>query len=1219
MPIPASRRVISSKWCPSCSLALLRAFASVCGTQLPPARRIGRNGYRSLSLASSRAKAKAYKSSGVNEARSGILGTRRFYATYGNKANDYDNGDEGDAKFARTVDELESEGRDESQISWETHGRTEEDGEFSKIYYRIEQKVHWSAQRIGQLRTEAMARKVDELVAPTIQEVLHDMEMWNEEFEEDMKAGSEEQKKVVRDIEIRLEQMRKKARQQKLVMEADMKEDSVSPIQFVQPRDSVSGKIDVLQDAPEPIDDMSKRIEDLLNALTAKNPDTKVASLSSAILGVMEDPKSQGDPREPIKEQKSPAVNKDDTISIVQPLPRNSTAELNSKTKSAEGPTELEQGSEEIVSSSTKFGIIDGVEVEREKSRMEQLRTQMEEQEMLMDELESQMKDLDDSSNSLGEEESRNLQEKLASELSQVESSWEALDNELNAEEKLNEEAMKRREMEEEENIEYRTTEPPASPNPSDGSTPWYLQSALQPAPRRFISPLIEQMPQIPPNPPPNFENLLNYLIKDLSLSKLKIMDLRGVEPTPALGSNVLMILATARSERHMSIAADKCCRFMRGIISGTHIYADGLIGRGVVKLRERREQRKGKRRSADDEEGMKVGWICVNSGTGIVVQVMTGWRREELNLEGLWSRKINTSQKRKLRERLLAEGFGAQEIKDMVAREIGDELDEAPEYDAEEDAAEARIVEAKLMVSEILPPLEDGSKGEMEEFQDSLKVTEMHSKSKKKEQGKRYIDIPAVKQKKLSWKDKEKQLNGVAFSTKDPFSKSSRSYSTVVEAVNTLNYFPFLGSYQSADLAAGRLVQTGKYKELLKLYPRPRTNSQTTMVLLAHLNHLVLTPPEIATKTLLTTSRDHLYLTPFFTSFKLSLPQTPTATHNHIQTLLHLSAHNISPLLYPLKKYVRMPAEIMESGQQVPLVTYHIILRSLATSAALRGDHPKSVNFWINRTSDTLAVMSMFLLRKMDLSGIDVGHDPEVFESLWLAMSPRDTLEYVADLGDATKRSGKIDRDKPFSRALDHRLELYQAFHMRWYDPYRFIPASQDLRRGKGKREGGVGNEADEEILGQYLHKSLVYPPERPVNRYSVLPSYLVTMFVTVARAGYWRELKHLWRWLPTTGVMRPKTLYALYLELLAREANVKTIIEGLRFILADYEREFSEGRGELTDGVSEGVLGCVEFIEREVPGTGGEFGRWKRQCESFLGKGKDSSSLQGDYTYVI
>ncbi|KAK6332326.1 ATPase synthesis protein 25 mitochondrial [Orbilia brochopaga] len=791
------------------------------------------------------------------------------------------------------------------------------------------------------------------------------------------------------------------------------------------------------------------------------------------------------------------------------------------------------------------------------------------------------------------------------------------------------------------EDIEYRILETPADPQPSDG-TPWYLETALQPAPRRFVSPLIEQMPELPPNPPETLEPLLEYLLKDLSLSKLKVMDLRGLDPVPALGPNVIMILATARSERHMHIAADKCCRFMRGMLDGADVYADGLMGTGEMKLRERRERRKGKRRTAEEEEGLRVGWICVNSGQGLVVQVLTAWKREELNLEGLWSRKINTSQKRKLRDQLAAEGLSADEIKERVAAELPytaelpptfdpnaevveeEEPDELPDAKAPLKPSFGRVRVAKVF--DVGPP-RGGQRVQLEEFRDVRKTVEIHSKSKKKQEGRRYIDIPAHKPRRVSTRGTKKALKAsllpkpasaserpsVTFSTKFDFSTSARHYSTVVEAPATTGFPlspPLLDTAQQDAFTAEQLAKNGEYKELLKLYPRPRTDEQTTLILIAHLNHLVLLPRDVAQAALVAAGEpDTILNSPFFLSFERSLPfRSPSLTHNHLKLLLYITAHKLSPVTFPLTRYIRLLTNIRQSGLQVPLQSYHVALRALATSATLRGDHAKTFKFWTSRTTDILSLMTKYILRHMDVAGIDVGHDPEVFESLWLAVAPRDTNEYIATLGNPTIRRAPIDADKPFSRAIDHRAALYKNFHTRWYDPLRFVP-----RECSYLRRAPVATAT----LDRLLHPLLSYPPRRPENRYAILPNYLVTVFVTLARWQSWKWLRGFWRWLATQGVQRPKTLYALYFELLAREATVDTVITELRLLLTEYEREFAPGRDEVVDGVAEGLLACVELVEREVPGTGQEFGRWGRRCRGFLGRGRTYSD-EG-YTYVI
>ena len=216
------------------------------------------------------------------------------------------------------------------------------------------------------------------------------------------------------------------------------------------------------------------------------------------------------------------------------------------------------------------------------------------------------------------------------------------------------------------------------SPEPT-ASTPWYLQVE---SPQRQSNPLLErqQIPKLPPDPPPLLKPMLEHISVDLGLDNLLIFDLRKIDPPPALGANLLMVLGTARSEKHLHVSADRFCKWLKR----THKlspYADGLLGRGELKLKLKRKARRarllssvGSAETKDVDDGLRTGWICVNVGnindgkgtaesfTGhegyvgfgeeaggakIVIQMLTEEKREELDLEGLWSR-IQQRQERK-------------------------------------------------------------------------------------------------------------------------------------------------------------------------------------------------------------------------------------------------------------------------------------------------------------------------------------------------------------------------------------------------------------------------------------------------------------------------------------------------------------------------------------------------------------------------------------------
>lgn len=172
-------------------------------------------------------------------------------------------------------------------------------------------------------------------------------------------------------------------------------------------------------------------------------------------------------------------------------------------------------------------------------------------------------------------------------------------------------------------------------------------------------------------------EPLVKHVSEDLGLDDLTLLDLRELDPPPALGPDLIMLFGTARSERHLHVSADRLVRWLRGY--GISAKADGLLGRNELKTRLRRQARKAKllgnagvTRGGDD--GISTGWICVNlgtiggsdtetvildekgrptgfgvsqMGTTVVIQFMTSSRRAELDLETLWLGKLRRSQEK--------------------------------------------------------------------------------------------------------------------------------------------------------------------------------------------------------------------------------------------------------------------------------------------------------------------------------------------------------------------------------------------------------------------------------------------------------------------------------------------------------------------------------------------------------------------------------------------
>ncbi|KAF2829537.1 hypothetical protein CC86DRAFT_191053 [Ophiobolus disseminans] len=213
--------------------------------------------------------------------------------------------------------------------------------------------------------------------------------------------------------------------------------------------------------------------------------------------------------------------------------------------------------------------------------------------------------------------------------------------------------------------------------SPKDESVPWYLQRTNAPD----IAPKPIDIPDLPPNPPPLLKTLLEYVSITAGLDDIELLDLRHLDPPPALGPKLIMIIATARSEKHLHVAADRFARHLRRE-HGLKANAAGLLGRNELKIKLRRKAKRmrmlanvgGAVPEGNIDDGIRTGWICctlskieahpddmrmpgddvqefvgfrdVKPGVNVVVQMFTEEKRIETDLETLWGGVLRTHQR---------------------------------------------------------------------------------------------------------------------------------------------------------------------------------------------------------------------------------------------------------------------------------------------------------------------------------------------------------------------------------------------------------------------------------------------------------------------------------------------------------------------------------------------------------------------------------------------
>ena len=208
---------------------------------------------------------------------------------------------------------------------------------------------------------------------------------------------------------------------------------------------------------------------------------------------------------------------------------------------------------------------------------------------------------------------------------------------------------------------------------PQDTSLPWYLREPAGPFRGRNLPDALadrQRLPDLPPYAPPILQPLLEHVSVDIGLDDLRLLDLRRIDPPPALGANLVMIIGTARSAKHLHVSADRLCRWLRTIYK-LRPEADGLLGRNELKLKLKRRARRMKMLASvnavdrpNRDDGISTDWVCVNIGqvepaadapdfiqrrpgfvgfgtqtkkVTLVVQMLTEEKRTEMDLEGLW------------------------------------------------------------------------------------------------------------------------------------------------------------------------------------------------------------------------------------------------------------------------------------------------------------------------------------------------------------------------------------------------------------------------------------------------------------------------------------------------------------------------------------------------------------------------------------------------------
>jgi hypothetical protein len=537
---------------------------------------------------------------------------------------------------------------------------------------------------------------------------------------------------------------------------------------------------------------------------------------------------------------------------------------------------------------------------------------------------------------------------------------------------------------------------------PKSDATPWFLRVETPKAARHPLAEH-EKLPDLPPNPPSELSEMLQQLSEEHGISNLKLLDLRGINPPPAIG-NVVMILGNARSIRHLHATADKVCRFMRSQYKWSP-YADGLLGRNELRLINRRKQRRGKVVSAEmgevDEAG-SAGWVCVNGGgQSLVVQLFTKAKREEMDIEGLWVPEIERAERHRIaearrkaeRERKWAEENEArskvpQEDQAIVQEEVKAVASEGQAVPQPEEQA---IQEVSTARKERVAVVQEAVKAVAPEAAAPVSLAQKEGQTVvpavAQEEPRVALEEGAVQQKEKAWDAADRiQPIHTQSSVSGPMVQTRSLHELTTSASEG-------AAAASLDVTAHssfpKFIRTGDLSDFLStlssISPSAET-PQSELILQAHIN--ALQSPFVEPAPFLGKGFSDKSSTPFLRTFYATLASaTPEAQVKYTLSLL-LLANTHSEQYYPIRSFLSVLQDLRFRGLPVQTEHYYLILHHLATCSELR---PSVEYGWQDVADERAALISTYLddlkqhLSPEDAQGIE--DRPEFKYTTFLAL----------------------------------------------------------------------------------------------------------------------------------------------------------------------------------------------------------------------------------------
>ncbi|CAN6641733.1 hypothetical protein TRVA0_018S02762 [Trichomonascus vanleenenianus] len=206
-------------------------------------------------------------------------------------------------------------------------------------------------------------------------------------------------------------------------------------------------------------------------------------------------------------------------------------------------------------------------------------------------------------------------------------------------------------EPQKEKDLEKKEDEP-------SSEVPWYMRDPDSIA--LSMPTHAEPIPELPGSSPHSLEPIVHQMARELGLTEVEVLDLRDLDPPSSFGPNLIMVVASAKSERHLVRAATGLAKFVKNEF-GVQADKDGILTANYHRVHQRRLKRKAKRQyfsvsEAETAASRKSEWVVMSCNLdGIVVQLFTGDRRQQVDLESLWKEQLDGEMESEVRGQGLA------------------------------------------------------------------------------------------------------------------------------------------------------------------------------------------------------------------------------------------------------------------------------------------------------------------------------------------------------------------------------------------------------------------------------------------------------------------------------------------------------------------------------------------------------------------------------------